>query len=255
MGEYAKKLIDTALLAGSIMLECNAESYRIEETMNYILSTSHYETCEAFAMATGLIATLDDDSIECITEMRRVSQRGTNLNSIYKVNNVSRDLVAGKIDLDTAYNRLNSISEIVYPQWSIDIGLIIMCGGYSALYGGGLIEMFAAALSGIILPIVNRLDKKVPMGTFITNILSLLLMGIIIIQVRNFLFPQLNAEIAIIGAMMPLVPGTAITNAIRDTLRGDYNSGMARTLEAFVIAVSVAIGVALAIVLAGGASL
>ena len=31
--------------------------------------------------------------------------------------------------------------------------------------------------------------------------------------------------ISIVGLIMPAVPGTAITNAIRDTLRGDYNSG------------------------------
>ena len=52
MREYAKKLMDTAMLAGQIMLECNAESYRVEETMNYILSTSHFATlrslCECY---------------------------------------------------------------------------------------------------------------------------------------------------------------------------------------------------------------
>ena len=30
---------------------------------------------------------------------------------------------------------------------------------------------------------------------------------------------------------MPLVPGTAITNAFRDTLRGDYMSGGAKALQ------------------------
>ena len=44
---------------------------------------------------------------------------------------------------------------------------------------------------------------------------------------------------------MPLVPGLAITNAIRDTLYGDYLSGLARALEACLTA----------IVIAGGASL
>ena len=53
---------------------------------------------------------------------------------------------------------------------------------------------------------------------------------------------------------MPAVPGTAITNAIRDTLRGDYNSGAARAIEAFVTALSVAIAVALGLVIAGGAN-
>ena len=54
MKDYAKKLMDTAILAGQIMLECNAETYRVEETMNYILSTSNFETCEAFAFANAV---------------------------------------------------------------------------------------------------------------------------------------------------------------------------------------------------------
>ena len=54
--------------------------------------------------------------------------------------------------------------------------------------------------------------------------------------------PALNMDTVIISCIMPLVPGVAITNAIRDTLRGDYISGGARALEAFVTAAAVAIG-------------
>ena len=42
---------------------------------------------------------------------------------------------------------------------------------------------------------------------------------------------------------MPLVPGVAITNAVFDTLHGDYLSGTARMLEAFVTAAAVAMGI------------
>ena len=60
MIEYSRKLADTAVLAGQIMLECNAESYRVEDTMNFILNSSSFNTCEAYAMATGVFVTLDD---------------------------------------------------------------------------------------------------------------------------------------------------------------------------------------------------
>ena len=43
--------------------------------------------------------------------------------------------------------------------------------------------------------------------------------------------------------IMPFVPGAAITNAVFDTLHGDYLSGLARAAEAFVIALAVAIGI------------
>ena len=42
---------------------------------------------------------------------------------------------------------------------------------------------------------------------------------------------------------MLLVPGLAITNAIRDTISGDLLSGVIRAAEAFLVAVSIAVGI------------
>ena len=41
---------------------------------------------------------------------------------------------------------------------------------------------------------------------------------------------------------MLLVPGLAITNAIRDTISGDLLAGLTRAVEAFLVAISIAIG-------------
>ncbi len=56
---------------------------------------------------------------------------------------------------------------------------------------------------------------------------------------------QLDALIG--GSIMPLLPGVAITNAIRDTLQGDYVSGSARAIESFVLAASSAVGIGIGI--------
>ena len=58
-------------------------------------------------------------------------------------------------------------------------------------------------------------------------------------------------DIVIISSIMPLVPGVAITNAVRDSLQGDYISGCARILEAFLIAAAIAIGIGLGILSVG----
>ena len=42
---------------------------------------------------------------------------------------------------------------------------------------------------------------------------------------------------------MVLLPGMAMTTGIRDTLEGDFMSGSARMIEAFVIAASIAVGI------------
>lgn len=252
MKEYSKILADTAVLAGQIMLECNAESYRVEDTMNFILKSSKFKTCEAYAMATGVFVTVDDPRIDNVTVIKRVKNREINLNKIAQVNSISRNIVNEEIDIYTAYEMLKNLKSNNYHPLLKSFGLMIMCGAYSALFAGGFKEITVAFLVASIIPIANSIDKKLELGSFILNILSLIPMVIIIMIFKKYIFIDLNEGISIIGVIMPAVPGTAITNAIRDTFRGDYNSGAARILEAFVIALSVAIGVALGLVIAKG---
>ena len=54
--------------------------------------------------------------------------------------------------------------------------------------------------------------------------------------------PGIKLDNIIIGGIMLLVPGLAITNAIRDTMSGDLVSGTARGVEAFLLSVAIAAG-------------
>ena len=47
----------------------------------------------------------------------------------------------------------------------------------------------------------------------------------------------------IIGAIMPLVPGIALTTSIRDFFNGDYLSGTIHMIDALLTSFSIAVGV------------
>ena len=64
------------------------------------------------------------------------------------------------------------------------------------------------------------------------------------------LFPALDIYKIIIGSIMVLVPGVAITNGIKDALYGDTVSSLYRISEA--IFISIAIGAGVGIVLSTG---
>ena len=68
-------------------------------------------------------------------------------------------------------------------------------------------------------------------------------------MMKQWLFLDLNRDIVIIGCIMPLVPGVIFTTAIRDTLNGDYAAGLARIMEAVVVALAVAAGAGMGIAL------
>ena len=56
--DYDTQLINLALDAGEIMLASGAETFRVQDTMQRILSVSGKEKIEALAMCTLLIVTL-----------------------------------------------------------------------------------------------------------------------------------------------------------------------------------------------------
>ena len=53
-----------------------------------------------------------------------------------------------------------------------------------------------------------------------------------------------NVDLVTIGVLMLLVPGVALTNAMREIVAGDTYSGLSRTAEAILIATGIALGAA-----------
>ncbi len=248
-----KKIVSTAILAGEIMLESNAETYRVEDVMNRILKISNLNTSEAIAITTGLFVTLEDPSIKPISRVKRITTRTTNLNRIAKVNTITRRLTSGACTVDEAYTALQNINEKQYNPFMKDLAISMIPPFFAILLGGGIIEFIISWVNGIMMILSDKLEEHVDMGFFIHNVLySATMAAGTSLLLRNLQF-DFNADIVITSSIMPLVPGTAITNALRDTLRGDYMSSGAKALEAVVIAISIAVGVAIGLLVTGGA--
>lgn len=247
-----KLIVETAVLAGKIMMESNAESYRVEETMVRILNVSKLETKEALAITTGLMVSLDDPSIDAITVVRRITSRSTNLNKIAQANTICRQFTSGTIDLQETYNLLKTIELEQYNPFIKDLGIILMAAFFSLLLGGKSIEIFGSGMNGFILVFLNKLDKNFEMDGFIKNVLSAFFVAIGTLIIQKYLFNSIRIDLVIASSIMPLVPGVAITNAFRDSLHGDYMSFGAKALEAVVVALAISVGVALGLILFGG---
>ena len=131
-----------------------------------------------------------------------------------------------------------------------NLATVLVPAGFAPLFGGGIRETAAAAAVGIVLAILMTISKRVRTGAFILNMICSAGIAVAAVLLK-LVDPHINMDTVIISGIMPLVPGVAITNAIRDTLRGDYISGGARALEAFVTAAAVAIGAGAGIALTG----
>ena len=172
------------------------------------------------------------------------------MNRIAIANDISRRFCEGKISLEEAYKELQQIETKQYRRALYNIATVCICGGFAPLFNGGWLEVAGASAAGAVLALIVTIGKKLKIQGFIQDVLSSFGLALMAIFLKRQ-FPAMNMDTVIISGIMPLVPGVAITTAIRDTLQGDYLSGCARILEAFLCAVSVALGVALAMAATG----
>jgi uncharacterized membrane protein YjjP (DUF1212 family) len=244
----SKKLMNFALTVGEVMLKNGAETYRVEDTINRILKTSDYQGIESFVTPTGIFATLEDESIDHMTYIRRVSNREINLYRIELANAISRDYCNGIIPLEEAHTAILKAENMpAYSQWIIVLSIGLAAGLFAIVLGGSYIDAFVTLLAGITLGLFQTFFKKYTISKFFIDIIGSFLMTWVAILFVYGIGIGDNLDLIIISSIMPLVPGVAITNAVRDTIHGDLVSGVSRILDAFIVAASIAAGVGIAL--------
>ena len=235
------EILQVAMIAGQMILENGGETYRVEETIWRICKIYGAEEAESFATPTGIMASIcHEGKIYSLT--RRVSNRTVNLDKIDKVNDLSRSILSKKLSVTDFKKELIKINkEDIYPLPVIIIFSALGAGSFSVLFGGTLKDVFAAFLIGLIIKYLTVKWSEIGINLFFVNsICSGIAALLAIILYKLGIASQVNQTI--IGAIMLLVPGLAITNAIRDTISGDLLSGIIRAAEAFFVGLSAAIG-------------
>ena len=245
--DHDTKLINLALDAGELMLASGAETFRVQDTMMRILATSGREKVEALAMCTLLIVTLPREEKGPLSMTRGVRSRAVNFEKICAVNDMSRAFVSGKIDVDEALDRCKVIYEA--PNFSFMtrvLGYAVNGAGFAMMVGGGPLEGLLSFFIGFLmgLTLVYFSDKKVPF--FFGPLMGGLITGLAACS-AHFLLPGSQLDKMIIGTMKALLPGLALSKAMRDLLEGNLISGNSKVVEVLLNAVSIAGGVAIAL--------
>lgn len=234
-----------AMSASEIILKSGAEVYRVEDTAVKICRAHGISHVECFATPTEIALSLDtgNDDEEVHTFIKRVHGTEINLKKVSAVNKFTKTFINTDLKVDEGLKQLEEIKAIrPYP---LAIGLIaaMMVGAFFVpYYYGSVVDMFVAAgISGVAFLLSRAIDRlKFP--PFISIFLSCFTAAMIAMFIGIF-FPADNLPALLVSGVSVFLPGVAITNAARDVLSGDYQSGVSRLIEALVIAVAIAIGV------------
>lgn len=226
---------------------CGAETYRIEECVNRITHAYGVEA-ETFAIPNCLHISMITEHGQPITRMRRIGYHGNDLDSVEKFSNISRRICKETPDPEVGMTWIQETedSRRSYSFSFYILGNFLGGAGFSVLFGAkSFTDWLWAGVCGIIIGLVNSFMEKQKANQFFRIVLGAFCMALFAYLLGYFKLAE-NTNAITIGALMILVPGLLFTNAMRDIIYGDTNSGINRIVHVLLIAVSIAIGTAAA---------
>lgn len=236
------KILHLAVYAGQIMLESGGEIYRVEETICKICEAYGVKNAESLVLPTGIMVSIRSKFSQTHTYVKRVKAMSWNLEKVSRINSLSRSIVSKAYTLDELEDQLDKINTIdVYGHTLKLFSAALAASSFSILFGSNVKDFICTFFIGIILRLFAIGCGKLNLNQYFVNAVSGVLGTLMALASVDFgLGTHVNA--ITIGAIMLLFPGLLITNAVRDTMYGDLVAGLTRGAEAFLIAVSIALG-------------
>lgn len=235
------------------MMKSGAEIYRVEDTIERICKACRIPYVDVFATQTGgIFVSLDSggDKSDMFTYIKRIKGSGdTDLTKISEINRFSREFTTTDLSVEEGMKRLKEIDHIKPMPFAIRLlGAALVASFFSLIFGGNILDFICAFFIGGFSYLLSGFLGRYSINYFIRGLCCCAAAAFLALLAAAAI-PGADYSAIIIGTLMIFVPGVAITNSIRDFLSGDMLSGLARATEAFIIAISLAVGAGLVLTL------
>ena len=250
--EQTDQLMSAILDIGEAMLEASGEVSRVETSIQLLAQAYGYTHVNVFTIIFSIIVSAQDAEGHVVTQTRRIARWNTDMHRLEQLNALSRQLCAHPEppeEITAAMERIRS-----GPRYSGRL----LCALYpvialamSLFFGATLWEGLASAACGMGLWNVERLSIQLRFKSLVQCFFCSVTVGLCA-TVLVALFPALRIGKVIIGNIMLLISGMALTVSLRDMINGDIITGLLGFSDAILRALIIAIGVALMPMLLGG---
>lgn len=238
------KLLDVATELGYELAMCGAETYRVEESISRIME-SYGLNAEVFAIPNCLTVSFETTEGKPMTRMRRIGYHGNDLDGVERFTGLSRAICNRKPTPEDAAEWLDYVRRTrrYHPLPVHYLGDFLGAAGFSLFFGGTWLDCIFSGFCGILVGMILKSLDKLKANPFFSTIAAAFALAFTAYGLSKFGL-AINPDEIIIGALMILVPGLLFTNAMRDMIYGDTNSGVNRIVQVFLVAMAIALGTA-----------
>lgn len=250
-------VVKLSLDIGAAMLSSGAETIRVEDTVTRICKTYYQGNLDVTSYLSALFVSMEvtdwdenSTSPRIVTQHRRVTSISNQLGKLDDLNALSRYICAHKPDPAEVETRLGEILHSAASSRRGIIGYILAGGGFAIFFGGNLLDGILCSIISLILYYADNRIKLHFNNELIRIFLLSFITGLPACLLELSPIP-VHMDKIMIGSVMLLIPGVALTNSLRDLFTGDTASGALKLLNSILLAVAIALGFALSMLITG----
>ena len=236
---------------GEILLLNGAEVNRVEDTLVRLGTAYGASRMNVFVITSSVVITMAFPDGREITQTRRIlGTVGTDFTKLEAFNELSRRCCNQPISASELAREIEDLNQETPNKLRLYLGSALAAGSFAVFFGGTFWDGIVAAIFGLLICGVQGRLLGYCMNKVIFNLVISLLSGLLICGLAVCI-PVLHPNQIIIGDIMLLIPGIAMTNSIRDILVGDTMSGIMRLTESLLWAGALAGGFMISIWITG----
>lgn len=222
-------LFSLSLDIGEEIISNGGEISRAKDTIKRLNSINGND-CTVLALPDLIIA----QSGEYISA-RKINESRLNMAELERLNSLSRRICEnGSRDINiTVQNNRFQGTDIIFNA------IAVYC--FCLFFGGDYTDSVISSIIGAFISYAPYRKKNYTL--FTANLIDAFIAGAIA-NISSLFLPVLNTDKIIIGAIMILVPGINIQNAIRDMVNGETLAGAYELLDSIFCALAIALAIA-----------
>lgn len=243
--------LESVLELGGQYVATGAEIKRVEQSIQRICKAYGFENIEIYAVTSLIVATIKAPDGSHYTQSIRITTGSTDLGRLEEINAQVRYICKNKPDVKSLSEGIKNYKKPKPKPVIKCLGYMLAAGGFAIFFGGNLIDGIAASLIAIAIYFMDYNFKLKNINNVIYTFTASFVSGFLALLLTHFGLGE-NADKVMIGDIMLFIPGLLLVNSVKEMFNKDIVTGLYRFIEAVFVAVAIAGGYAVSVLMFSG---
>lgn len=246
--DECESFVDCVLGIGWEMVRNGAEVRRAEDTMLRISEAYGFMVSSSYAMTTQVELSVISPEGWHFTQARRVDRTWNDLGRVEALNADARRICREKPPVSVLPGTISKPNTGKFQAIMEILAYPVSAFAFAMFFGGSIFDGLGSALVAVFIYLMDHYFHLRRYNYIVYTVVACFIASCLA-EICFKVGIGDNIDMLMSGDVMIFIPGLAMVNGIKEMIYRDIITGIFRIMEAFLVAVAIAVGYALGILL------